>query len=88
MRPLRYDAPIVNPPKYGENINQWKSDLLGLGSIQPTTRKGNSMGTIIIYENGQQIEINEEDIIYIDPFPEEETEASEYFDLKGHAEGW
>lgn len=29
------------------------------------------MGTLIIYENGQQIEINEEDIIYIDPFPEE-----------------
>ena len=47
------------------------------------------MGKIIIYENGQQIEVDEEQVKIYDPFPpEEETDASEYFELKAHAEGW
>lgn len=71
MKPKRFAAHIANPPKYGENINQWKSDSRELVSTLQTARKGNSMGKIIIYENGQQIEVDEEDIIYIDPFPDE-----------------
>lgn len=50
------------------------------------------MAKIIIYENGQQIEVDEDKVKIYEPFPpkkkEEETDASEYFELKAHAEGW
>lgn len=48
------------------------------------------MGKIIIYHDGIQEEVEEDQVKIYNPFPEkeEETDASEYFDLKAHAEGW
>lgn len=48
------------------------------------------MAKIIIYHDGVQEEVDEELVKIYDPFPtkEDETDATEYFELKSHAEGW
>lgn len=49
------------------------------------------MGKVIIYHDGIQEEVDEELVKIYQPFPDkedEETDASEYFDLKALAEGW